>query len=112
MRSFIKTLTLAACLMSMVGSAVAASPKLQQPDSLKGEPAMVLSVNQTQHIAVMKVWSTGREPRMFEISRDCLFTGGLTSMDNLFPGERVLVWTEGGSAGKLPLIVRVERAQN
>ncbi|HSN18545.1 MAG TPA: hypothetical protein VLV87_10095 [Gammaproteobacteria bacterium] len=111
MRSFVK-IVFATCLMSAVISAMAAGPKLQQPDSLKAQPAMVSSVDQASRTAVLHVWSAGREPRVYQVSRSCLFAGGLRSMDNLFPSERVLVWTEGWSAGKLPLIVRIERAQN
>jgi len=112
MNSFIKAMSLAACLLSAAGSAAAAGPAPKDPGSLFAAPAKVVSVNQASHIVVLKVWSTGFKPVAFQIDRACLFSGGLVSSDNLFPDERVLIWTQGGQAGRLPSIVRVDRAQN
>ena len=103
---------LAACLLSVATIVAAAPHRLKSPDSLQAAPAMVDSADPASHTVVLEVPSTGREPVAFAISRSCLFGGGLLSEANLFPGERVVIWTQGGGAGTLPAIIRVERAKN
>jgi len=112
MNSFIKRIALAATMLCAVGNTAVADPTPQNPGTLAGAPAMVVRVDQASHTVVLRVRSTGHDPRPFEISRNCLFSGGLLSADNLFPNERVLIWTQSGQAGKLPMVVRFDRDQN
>lgn len=110
-----QNLVLAACLLSATAIATAAparAPVPKSPGSLQAAPAMVIDADAASHSVVLKVPSTGHEPLAFTVSPSCLFAGGLLSEANLFRGERVLIWTQGGGAGKLPAIIRVERAQN
>lgn len=111
MHSLMKRMALAAWIMSAALSANA-DPMLQRADSLLNAPATVISVNAVTQTVVLRVRSTGRDSKVFTISQSCLFSGGLQSIDNLFPNERVMIWTQSGQTGKLPLIYRVERAQN
>lgn len=107
MNAMMKSTALAMCMLLTASGAWGA-----QPDSLQGAAAMVVSVDAADNTVVLRVPSAGREALAFTVSRSCLFTGGLLSMDNLYPNVRVLVWTEGGQAGTLPVIVRVARAVN
>lgn len=107
MNAMVKSTALAVCMLFAAGGAWGA-----QPDSLRGAAAMVVSVDAADNTVVLRVPSAGRKALTFTVSRNCLFTGGLLSMDNLYPNVRVLVWTEGGQAGTLPVIVRVARAVN
>ena len=111
MKTLKKHAAMAVILLSGVANAALAAPPLKQPYNLQGAPAMVVNVDASGHV-MLRVWSTGREPRTFGIGRNCLFGGGLLSADNLFPDERVVIWTESGQAGTLPVIIRVVRDKN
>ena len=112
MNTIMKNAALAISLLLAVTTAQALNPIPQRPDSLLGAVATVVSVNSVKHSVVLRVRSVSRDSLPFVVSPSCLFVNGLASFDDLFPNERVLVWTQGGQTGTLPVIYRVDRAQN
>lgn len=112
MNAMAKSTVLAMCLLFAAGGAWGDPRNRAQPDNLQGAAAMVVSVDAADNTVVMRVPAAGRTALAFTVSRSCLYSGGLVSLNDLYPNARVLVWTEGGQAGTLPIIVRVARAEN
>jgi hypothetical protein len=112
MNAMTRTTVLAICLLFAAGGAWGDPRNRAQPGNLQGTDAIVVSVDAAHSTVVMRVRAASPTPLAFTVSRSCLYTNGLVSLDDLFPNARVLVWTEGGQAGTLPIIVRVARAVN
>lgn len=84
-----------------------AAPSHAAPAALKGAAAVILQIEPGNALQLRV--SGLRSAADFELSPNCIYTGGLRGNDDLHPGLRVLVWTQSGGAGKLPLIIKMAR---
>ena len=89
-----------------------AAPHPATATGLRSAAAMVVSIDTTSDTVELRVSALGSTPVAFQVSPTCLYTGGLRSFDDLHPDFRIMVWTQAGQTGKLPVIVQMARLES
>lgn len=105
MKNLIASLALSLCLLAAATAAWGAGDK-PNGAGLLGAPAIVNEVNAKGGTVTLWVHST-KHAHAFQISTTCLYDVNIGTLDGLKPGMHVLVWTQGGQAGTLPVIYRL-----
>ena len=99
-------------MLAAAQTAAWSTPHHAAADALKGATAMVSSIDAGAYTVELRVNGFGTAPMMFQISPTCLYTDGLMSAGDLHVNSRILIWTEAGQTGTLPVITRMARAQS
>lgn len=106
MKTLMKTLALAVCLLLPLAGALGAADSAR----LNGAKALVLAIDPVGHTMMLDVPSLAQPRASFSISPNCIYGNGFKSLSSLHIDSRVLIWTQAGQAGKLPAIIKINRA--
>ena len=105
MKTLIAHIALAVCLLSPVG-ATQAAPGQAPGAGLLGATAIVNAVDVPGGAVTLWVHSA-KHAYSFQVSPTCLYDTHIGTLGGLKPGMHVLVWTQAGQAGTLPVIYRL-----
>ena len=106
MKSSIARVAFALCLLTAATAPWAAQKPEPSGIGLLNATAIVNAVDVKDGTVELWVHSI-KHGLTFQVSAACLYDVGIHNLAGLKPGMHVLVWTQGGQAGTLPVIYRL-----
>lgn len=106
MKNSIASLALSLCLLAAAAAAWGARGQSNNGAGLLAAPATVNEVHAQAGMVMLWVPSAQRALN-FQVSPTCLYDVNIGTLTGLKPGMHVLIWTQAGQVGTLPVIYRL-----